>query len=126
MEALKTAQQQLKVYRQAVLKWAFEGKLTEEWRKQQKNLPTAAQLLEQIKAEREKQAKATGKKLKPIAPLTEEELAELPTLPEEWGWDGGSLFQTMLGENASRCIRQEYRAYQRTIFAQQQRTMGCI
>ena len=34
MEALKTAQQQLKVYRQAVLKWAFEGKLTEDWRKQ--------------------------------------------------------------------------------------------
>jgi type I restriction enzyme S subunit len=28
VENLKTAQQQLKVYRQAVLKWAFEGKLT--------------------------------------------------------------------------------------------------
>lgn len=28
IEELKTAQQQLKVYRQAVLKWAFEGKLT--------------------------------------------------------------------------------------------------
>jgi type I restriction enzyme, S subunit len=28
IENLKTAQQQLKVYRQAVLKWAFEGKLT--------------------------------------------------------------------------------------------------
>jgi type I restriction enzyme S subunit len=28
VEALKTAQQQLKVYRQAVLKWAFEGKQT--------------------------------------------------------------------------------------------------
>jgi type I restriction enzyme, S subunit len=28
IEDLKTAQQQLKVYRQAVLKWAFEGKLT--------------------------------------------------------------------------------------------------
>ena len=28
LEALKTAQQQLKVYRQAVLKWAFEGRLT--------------------------------------------------------------------------------------------------
>jgi type I restriction enzyme, S subunit len=30
IEQLKTAQQQLKVYRQAVLKWAFEGKLTNE------------------------------------------------------------------------------------------------
>jgi len=33
VESLKTAQKQLKVYRQAVLKWAFEGKLTEAWRK---------------------------------------------------------------------------------------------
>jgi type I restriction enzyme, S subunit len=30
IEEIKTAQQQLKVYRQAVLKWAFEGKLTNE------------------------------------------------------------------------------------------------
>jgi type I restriction enzyme S subunit len=30
IEELKTAQQQLRVYRQAVLKWAFEGKLTNE------------------------------------------------------------------------------------------------
>ncbi len=30
IENLKTAQQQLKAYRQAVLKWAFEGKLTNE------------------------------------------------------------------------------------------------
>lgn len=29
IESLKTAEQQLKVYRQAVLKWAFEGKLSE-------------------------------------------------------------------------------------------------
>lgn len=35
IESLKTAQQQLKVYRQAVLKHAFEGKLTEKWRQQQ-------------------------------------------------------------------------------------------
>jgi type I restriction enzyme S subunit len=39
VEDLKTAQQQLKTYRQSVLKWAFEGKLTEEWRnKVKKNI----------------------------------------------------------------------------------------
>lgn len=86
VEALKTAQQQLKVYRQAVLKWAFEGKLTEEWRSKQKNLPTANKLLEQIKAEREKQAKETRKKLKPITPITEKELTKLPILPDGWCW----------------------------------------
>ncbi|HBF09852.1 MAG TPA: hypothetical protein DHW71_04610 [Gammaproteobacteria bacterium] len=36
INALKTAQEQLKVYRQAVLKHAFEGKLTEKWRKDNK------------------------------------------------------------------------------------------
>jgi type I restriction enzyme, S subunit len=35
VESLKKAQQQLKTYRQAVLKDAFEGKLTKEWREQQ-------------------------------------------------------------------------------------------
>ncbi|NWF98352.1 MAG: restriction endonuclease subunit S [Nitrospirae bacterium] len=32
VEALKKAKEQIKRYRQAVLKYAFEGKLTEEWR----------------------------------------------------------------------------------------------
>ena len=52
---LKKAQDQLKVYRQAVLKKAFEGELTKEWRGQQTNLPTADELLEQIKEERQGQ-----------------------------------------------------------------------
>lgn len=51
---LRKAQDQLKIYRQAVLKKAFEGELTKEWRKQQSDLPTADELLEQIKAERQK------------------------------------------------------------------------
>ena len=51
---LKKAQDQLKVYRQAVLKKAFEGELTKEWREKQNNLQTAEELLEQIKEERQK------------------------------------------------------------------------
>ena len=51
---LKKAQAQLKVYRQAVLKKAFEGELTKEWRELQTDLPTAEEMLEQIKVEREK------------------------------------------------------------------------
>jgi len=50
---LKKAQDQLKVYRQAVLKKAFAGELTKEWREQQTDLPTAEELLEQIKEERQ-------------------------------------------------------------------------
>lgn len=86
IEQLKTAQDQLKIYRQSVLKWAFEGKLTAEWRSQTSDRGTASELLCRIRHEREAQAKATGKRLKPIAPLTEKELAELPELPEGWAW----------------------------------------
>ncbi len=49
----KKAQEQLKIYRQAVLKKAFEGELTKEWREKQTNLPTADELLKQIKEERQ-------------------------------------------------------------------------
>jgi type I restriction enzyme S subunit len=83
---LKKTQEQLKVYRQAVLKWAFEGKFTAAWRKQQDDLPTAETLLSRIKTEREEQAKKSGKKLKPLDPVSEEELAKFSKLPEGWGW----------------------------------------
>jgi type I restriction enzyme S subunit len=86
IESLKTAQQQLKVYRQAVLKWAFEGKLTGEWRRRQGNLHTADDLLKQIQAEKEKEAKSSGKKLKPTNSLSNEREANLPQLPISWKW----------------------------------------
>lgn len=53
IENLKTAQAQLKVYRQALLKHAFEGKLTAQWREQnQDKLETADALLKRIQQER--------------------------------------------------------------------------
>jgi type I restriction enzyme S subunit len=52
--ALKTAREQLKVYRQAVLKHAFEGKLTAQWRAEnQDKLESPEQLLTRIQQERE-------------------------------------------------------------------------
>ena len=83
---LKLAQEQLKVYRQAVLKKAFEGELTKEWREQQVDLPGADELLVEIKREREEDVKASGKKLKSLKPLSETEISALPMLPEEWRW----------------------------------------
>ncbi|MGG7054616.1 restriction endonuclease subunit S [Nitrosomonas sp. ANs5] len=54
IESLKTARQQLKAYRQAVLKHAFEGKLTEKWRQQNPDkLESPEQLLARIQQERE-------------------------------------------------------------------------
>ncbi|MES0488441.1 MAG: restriction endonuclease subunit S [Leptospirales bacterium] len=109
----KKAQAQLKVYRQAVLKKAFEGELTKEWRSHQTDLPTAEELLEQIKVEREahyqkqleewevavkkweadkrpkdvKEKKPTKPSLsKELPPLTKDELGKLPELPSGWSW----------------------------------------
>lgn len=53
IENLKTAQAKLKIYRQAVLKKAFEGEFSREWREKQTHLPTAEELFETIKQERE-------------------------------------------------------------------------
>lgn len=52
---LKAAREKLKIYRQSLLKFAFEGKLTADWRAQQKkgDSPTAKELLERIKTERD-------------------------------------------------------------------------
>ncbi|MFZ2406770.1 MAG: restriction endonuclease subunit S [Methylobacter sp.] len=53
IENLKTARSQLNVYRQALLKHAFEGKLTAQWRAEnQDKLETADSLLKRIQHER--------------------------------------------------------------------------
>jgi len=53
VENLKAARAQLKVYRQALLKHAFEGKLTAQWRAEnQGKLETAEALLKRIQQER--------------------------------------------------------------------------
>jgi type I restriction enzyme S subunit len=81
VDALKKAKEQIKRYRQAVLKYAFEGKLTEEWRKTNMDkLESASVLLERIKEERKKKL---GKKYKELPPI---DTSELPELPEGWMW----------------------------------------
>ncbi len=105
--SLKTAREQLKVYRQSLLKNAFEGKLTAAWRAAHADqLETATALQQRIARERQARyqqqladwqtagqpgpkPKPKPKPPKPLPPLTAEELAELPELPE--GWFGGRL-----------------------------------
>ncbi|HLW07086.1 MAG TPA: restriction endonuclease subunit S, partial [Marinilabiliaceae bacterium] len=106
---LKKAQDQLVIYRQAVLKKAFEGELTKEWREKQTDLPTADELLEQIKVERQKHyeqqikdwkvavkewEKLNGNGRKPLKPqsikkfkeVSSDENFALPDLPTNWCW----------------------------------------
>ncbi|MEP4095801.1 restriction endonuclease subunit S [Reichenbachiella sp.] len=109
VDNLKLAQKQLKVYRQVLLKQAFEGKLTVQWRKENAPEP-AKKLLDQIKKEQqalfeqnlkdwkaavkewEKKRKEEKRPRKPRVPtkvssLTSDELALLPTIPKTWLWD---------------------------------------
>lgn len=53
-QQLILAHQQLKIYRQSLLKWAFEGKLTENWRKENKVKKTAFETLQEVSAKRKK------------------------------------------------------------------------
>lgn len=79
--SLRAVQAQLKRYCQAVLKYAFAGKLTEEWRKANKDkLEPAAVLLERIQRERGKSGKKS--KTTEVKALPD----DLPELPEGWVW----------------------------------------
>ena len=97
--ALERVQANLKRYRAAALKAAVEGKLTEEWRKQNLNTEPASKLLQRIFKERrqkweseqlEKYQKSgktppkdwQSKYKEPSAPDT----ANLPFLPDGWCW----------------------------------------
>lgn len=81
VEALKKVQAQIKRYRQAVLKYAFEGRLTAEWREAHKNeLEPASVLLERIQEERKKKL---GGKYKEPPPI---DTSDLPELPDGWAW----------------------------------------
>ena len=110
VESLKTAQAQLKVYRQAVLKHAFEGKLTAQWREENKGkLETPEQLLARIKQEREvryeqqlqewkaavkewegegRNGKKPPKPRKPITPdkPRSDQLDRMWAVPPTWQW----------------------------------------
>jgi type I restriction enzyme S subunit len=83
---LFTAKEQLKKYQQSGLKWAFEGKLTEEWRKENQTLITGKSFLKQLKAEKKQQQQIFKLKLKTVESIGDEELIELPKLPIEFAW----------------------------------------
>ena len=97
IESLMTARAQLKIYRQALLKHAFEGKLTAQWRVDNPDkVESADALLNRIQRERAEhyqqqvaewqvagKQRSKPKAPKSLSPLTAEELAEL-NVPNEW------------------------------------------
>ena len=110
IESLKAARAELNVYRKAVLKHAFEGKLTAQWREENKDkLEPPEQLLDRIKKERKeryeqqlrewkaalKACEESGKsgkkptKPKPVndpSPISQKDRELLLDLPDNWAW----------------------------------------
>ena len=108
IESLKAARAKLDVYRQAVLKHAFEGKLTAQWREENKDkLETSERLLSRIKKEREaryerklqewkdtvKEWEGLGRNgTRPSRPRKSKDVNSLPSsgslgaLPRGWQW----------------------------------------
>ena len=108
VESLKTARAQLKVYRQAVLKHAFEGKLTVQWREENRDkLEMGAQLLTRIRRQRDalyeqqlkdwkvaiknweenyRQGKRPPKprKYRETENIRSDEIDGLPSIPRDW------------------------------------------
>ncbi len=120
--SLRQAKQQLGVYRQSLLKQAFEGKLTQTWRQENPDqLESPDQLLARIQSERQsryeqqlkewedqiEEWKVSGSKgkrpsmprpPKTIDPLSSKELKDLPSLPSRWVFTRfGSLLLSIRG-----------------------------
>lgn len=86
IESLRTAHEQLKVYRQVLLKHAFEGKLTAKWRVESKERVGAQFIASASETNQGTMNRASTKCSKTLPPLTADELANLPKLPEGWRW----------------------------------------
>ena len=110
VESLKTAKAQLQVYRQALLKHAFEGKLTAQWRSNNPDkVVPAAELLRSIEQAREERYQqqltdwqtaiekwefsgkdgkkpSKPKKILDIEQFSDAEKSLLPNLPDNWLW----------------------------------------
>jgi type I restriction enzyme S subunit len=83
---LKRVKGNLKRYKAAILKAAFEGRLVpteaDLARREGRDYETGAQLLQRILASRDSHSQGKGKHKEPAAPDT----TELPELPEGWAW----------------------------------------
>lgn len=111
IKSLKAARAKLDVYRQAILKHAFEGRLTARWREENKcKQETPEQILDRIKREREARYQqqlhewetfvekweangnfgkkpARPKKLLKFTKLSQNLSKKLPPLPKSWIWE---------------------------------------
>ncbi|MDA0836517.1 MAG: restriction endonuclease subunit S [Planctomycetota bacterium] len=112
--ALKRVQANLKRYRAAVLKAAVEGRLTEQWRKDNPPKEPASELLTRILKERRKKWEETQlaqykkKNKKPpkhwkerYKPPAKPNTSDLPKLPDGWCWATVDQMTTLVTKGTS-------------------------
>lgn len=108
VNSLEKVKKQLGVYKQVMLKDAFEGKLTSEWRKI--NEPaTADKLLKNLRLEKQKfyenklKEWVDKKAIKPkkVEVLQTEPDFKLPLIPKEWKWIRFSEFEDYFGSGST-------------------------
>ena len=80
--SLRKARRQLGVYRQSLLKQAFEGKLAQKWRTQHPETEPASNFLERILEQRRKQWNGAGKYKEPV----DAAIDRGGEIPENWTW----------------------------------------
>lgn len=122
IENIRVAQEQLNIFRQSILKNAFEGKLTEAWRKKnQGKVRLPEQLQVDIRLAQEvvykqlfdnwsggKVGAVKPKPLKQLPPLNSEELSCLPKLADGWSWVRlGNFIASIEAGKSFRCDERE-------------------
>lgn len=83
---LNEVKEKLEIYKNSILKSAFIGDLTKEWRANNEVLYTKKELIDNIKNIRIQKYKEQGKKEKQSEELEKELIEKLSSIPSEWLW----------------------------------------
>lgn len=103
---IQTQKQLVWQLKQAILQEAIQGKLTQEWRVQNPNTEPASELLERIKAVKEKLIKDKKiRKEKLLTQITEEEIPF--ELPKSWTWSRiGDISENKTGNSINKQLKE--------------------
>lgn len=79
IESLEKTQLRLQQYKRSLLKYAFQGILSEVWRdSNHKHIETGHSILQKIRSRERNKEK--------FAEISEDEISKLPKIPNEWSW----------------------------------------
>ncbi len=102
---LKTVQQQLTIYQQAILKAAFTGDLTKDWRENNKHrIKSGTDFLKKILQARKENWQGKGKYKEPVAP----DSTNFPAISNSWVWARTEQLAHVIGGLTKNAKRKDY------------------